>query len=110
MDRKTTLRYFSPRMMVLVLPLIVFASAGLLGFALLYKSAPVALINFCVLLLIGFFLQPWQVFSPPPDLADIFRWKLVLLVWLVFFLISIVALSVMSVMSKKRHRHRRYTF
>jgi len=97
-------------MMVLVLPLIVFSSAGFLGFAMLYKSAPVALLNFCVLLLIGFFLQPWQFFSPPPLIEDISRWKLVVLAWFIFFLISIVALVVLSIKSRKRHKHRRYTF
>ena len=96
--------------MVLVLPLIVFSSAGFLGFAMFYKSAPVALLNFCVLLLIGYFLEPWQVFSPPPDIMDVSRWKLVIAVWLVFVLISIVATLVLFIIGRKRHRHRRYTF
>jgi len=96
--------------MVLVLPLIIFSSAGLLGFAFMYRSVPVALLNFCALLTIGFFLQPWSVFSPPLVVEDNSNWRCILLIWFVFLVISILALAILFIRKKKHHRHRRYTF
>lgn len=99
-------------MMVLVLPLIVFLSSALLGFAIFYRSVPMASLNVCALITIGFFLQPWSLFSPPLVVEDNSNWRWVIFIWFAFLVISILAVPVLFIVKKKRHhhKHRRYTF
>lgn len=93
-----------------LLMLIILLSTSLLGFACLYKSVPIAILNICALLLIGPFLQPWLVYSPPLTIEDVPSWRRLLLVWFLYLLAAIVATVVIHLINKRRQKRGRHPF